>query len=198
MELERIDCQWRTIERKRERNETAFERDRAVWGSTRDLFVRPFFALWRWYHLTMGQAVCFSDLYAASPARINGPTQSIAGAGRPRENPRFAIVQSLISVSRDVCPVNWTVRYIKCAWTVVDMINSDWRSNLDIKSLATDIANDEWEKRDKILYLTLTGTVMILIYNMQSFLRKIRKRCINNVIFYKKSMQSLFRALKML
>lgn len=38
--------------------------------------------------------------------RINGSTRSIAGAGRPRENPRFAIVQSLISVSRDVCPVN--------------------------------------------------------------------------------------------
>jgi len=132
VELERIDCQWRTIER----SEAPFERDcAAVWGSTRDLFVRPFFALWRWYHLTMGQAVCFSDLYAANPARINGSTRAIASAGRPRENPRFAIVQSLISVSRDICPVNWTVTYIKCAWTVVDMINFDWRGNLDIKSL---------------------------------------------------------------
>lgn len=133
MELERIDCQWRTIERseapRRSRGSVQCEVRRAIYSF--DHFSRfdvDTISLWDKRFVSPIRT-------PRAPARINGSTRSIAGAGRPRENPRFAIVQSSISVSRDECPVNWTVTYIKCAWTVVNMINFDWRSNLDIKSL---------------------------------------------------------------
>lgn len=68
----------------------------------------------------------FVSVQPRAPAtRINGSTRSIAGADRPRENPRFAIVRSWFDfrfarrISRQLN------RGVKFARIVVDTINFD-------------------------------------------------------------------------